>query len=180
MTRRLALVRHSQPVIDDRVPAREWHLSDEGRARSRSSANALLGLSARRIFTSDEPKAIETAEEIAHELELPVEIASGVHEHERPRLPFYEKPTWHRKIADLFANSDTLVLGHETANQARSRFAGAVDGLARSVPDEDLIVVTHGTVMSLYLAPKLGLDVFSVWMSLEMPDVRIVTLGAVV
>lgn len=180
MIRRLALVRHSIPAIDETVPANEWRLSDEGRTRCRDSVDTLRGLATRRIFTSHEPKAIETAEELGRELGLPVVIASGVHEHERPRLPFYDQSTWHRMVADLFAKPDTLVFGNETANQARSRFVEAVNELARSTPDEDLIVVTHGTVISLYLAQIIEQDAFTIWQSLEMPDVRIVPLDAAV
>lgn len=135
-----------------------------------------MGLSARRVFTSHEPKAIETAVEIARELELPVEIASGVHEHERPRLPFNGQSAWHRMIAELFAKPDSLVLGHETATQARSRFTDAIDDLTRSTANDDVIVVTHGTVMALYLAQKLGEGAFTIWQGLEMPDVRNVSL----
>jgi hypothetical protein len=49
--------------------------------------------------------------------------------------------------------------------------------LVRATEDEDLIVVTHGTVMSLYLSALLSMDAFQIWESLEMPDVRIVDLS---
>jgi len=42
----------------------------------------------KKIFSSSEPKAIETAEIIGNGLSLPVEIQPGLHEHDRSNVPF--------------------------------------------------------------------------------------------
>ena len=177
MTRRLALVRHSISEPDDAVPPSQWRLSAEGLVRAGDAVDLLRHLSASRIFTSYEPKAYGTATVIAQHLGLPVQTAPGTHEHERPRMPFYEAGAWHRLIQRFFANPDELVFGLETADHARERFKRATTSLSRQYEGEDLILVTHGTVLSLYLAEVLQEDPYSIWQGLKMPDVRVVALN---
>jgi hypothetical protein len=44
-----------------------------------------------------------------------------------------------------------------------------VDGLGPGA-----VVVSHGTVISLYVAQRTGLDGFEVWSGLELPDLVVV------
>jgi hypothetical protein len=38
------------------------------------------------------------------------------------------------------------------------------------LPD-DAVVVTHGTILSLYAAARTGRDAYELWRGLELPDV---------
>ena len=58
---RLVLVRHAMPDVRPEVPAREWHLGDDGRGAARNLGQ-MLPVGAR-LVASDEPKAIETLAE---------------------------------------------------------------------------------------------------------------------
>lgn len=172
----LILVRHSQPEITQGVPACEWRLSAEGRARCQPLAEEIAQRYAPvAIVSSDEPKAIETAALIARPLGLTAELRPDLREHEREAGPLLDARAFQAAIADLFARPEELVYGRETATQALARFSRAIGMVLAEHPVGDVVVVSHGTVMSLYLAATAGSDGYAVWRSLRLPDMRAVT-----
>lgn len=64
---------------------------------------------------------------------------------------------------------ERLVLGTETAGQAYGRFAGAINALVEEREDGNLAVVTHGTVMTLFLGHVAGVEPLSFWKRLGLP-----------
>ena len=173
--RSLVLVRHSTPEIRRDIPAAEWRLSTEGVARARAIADRLPVANAACVFTSCEPKAIETAQAIAAKLGLAVEQVPNLHEHQRPAAQMLPREEFDEAIRDLFARPGELVFGAETADQARRRFTMAVMRLlARAAGD--VVVVTHGTVMSLFVAEATGLEPFAFWKRQQMPFAVSLTL----
>lgn len=166
---RLLLVRHSVPEMNPAVPARRWRLSAEGRQRCLTLAGRLAEYKLDLIVSSHELKAIETARAVAHQLDLPFKTAVGVQEHDRSNVLNLDRFQFHEAVAQLFARPGELVFGRETAEQARQRFSRAIDHLLRLYPHANLAVVTHGTVLSLYVAALAGLDGYLVWQQLGMP-----------
>jgi len=166
----LILVKHSLPGIEPNEPAASWRLSAEGRRRCKPLAGALAGYSPYRIFTSREPKAIETGRLVAGWLDLPCSPADGLHEHSRLTVPFTSQAEFEAGIARFFAQPEQLVLGEETAVQAETRFTTAVRGLAALHPQETLILVSHGTVISLFYQSVVGQDPFPLWRKLGLPS----------
>jgi len=90
-------------------------------------------------------------------------------------------------MRDLFANPDAVVFGGESASAALARFATAVD---QAVSEEtgDVVVVSHGTVMSLFVASRARVNASELWavlglpsyVSLELPNHRIVEVIAAI
>lgn len=166
--RRLVLVRHSLPDIKRDVPAAEWQLSEAGKARAAAFGRQFNPGSARTIFTSEEPKAVGTARALASVWDLPVEATAGLHEHERPAAQMLSRDQFEDRVRQMFARPHELGFGTETAEQARRRFSMALMRLvARS--SNDVIAVSHGTVMTLFVAEATGVEPFAFWKSLEMP-----------
>jgi len=166
--RRLILVRHSVPDIRPDVPSAEWRLSPEGFARARGLARRVQPQGASAIFTSREPKAAETARAMAGEWGLEVEEVDGLHEHERPLVQIFPREVFEATIRELFNRPGELVFGSETAERARRRFTVAVMRLV-AARSGDVVVVTHGTVMTLFVAAAAGVEPFSFWKRQQMP-----------
>ncbi|MEW5869935.1 MAG: histidine phosphatase family protein [Chloroflexota bacterium] len=165
----LILVRHSQPEIDPRLPAAQWPLSAAGRERCQPLARALSAYPLHAVISSHEPKAIQTARLVAAALNLPASQAPGLHEHERPAAGLTNQEEFQAAVACLFAHPGQLVMGAETADQARQRFTQAVHALLAAHPGQNLAVVAHGTVISLFVAHACRLDPFPLWQSLTLP-----------
>lgn len=166
----LILVKHSLPEIVKNVPAREWNLSDVGREHARKLAEALIPYQPDMIVSSDEPKATQTAELVAQELNLPFQIVDGLHEHDRSNLLYLPRERFQQLVRRFFEQPDELILGKETATQALERFRQAVDSVLKSLENKNIVIVTHGTVISLYTAWLTECDGYELWCALDLPS----------
>jgi broad specificity phosphatase PhoE len=162
----LLLVRHSAPKVDPDVPSEEWRLSEEGQRRCAPLAERLARHEPRVLLASTEPKARQTAELVAPTLGLEVQLSDAVRETSRRTVGWLAPEQIDRGIRELFERPGEVVFGEESAEAALARFEAAVAGLS-----EPAVVVTHGTVLSLYAGPRIGRDAYELWSSLELPDI---------
>ena len=165
----LVLVRHSLTEMEADVPSAQWALSAEGRRRCHALARELVPYHLDRLFASSEPKAQETASLISQELDLPILLAGGLHEQERASVPFSTPEQFRAGIESLFNQPNELVFGDETANEATQRFSRAINWILGDNPAQNLAIVTHGTVMTLWLARTCGVSPFQFWRELGLP-----------
>jgi len=171
----LILIRHctSQPV--DGVDAQRWPLAPEGVKQAEALAPRLAPYRPSIIFSSYERKAVHTAEVIARALDLPYVLWPGLHEHDRTAIPYYDRDTFLELVHHFFEQPDALVFGHETATRALTRFQTALHDLMSAYPQRTVGVVSHGTVLTLLLAPLSGIDPFTLWDRLGMPAYAVLT-----
>ena len=143
---RLVLVRHGKPEVQtDSQPSR-WPLSELGRDATASLADKLRTFKFNKISSSPELKASGTAEVLAKELALEVEIDKDLAEHARHSTTFLPQAEFQDKITQLFSNPSKLVFGEETADEAFERFDRALDKASVEADGRDVLVVTHGTL----------------------------------
>ena len=164
------------PEVDAEAPASSWVLGGTGRHQAELLAERLTGLSPGVIWSSREPKAVETAEIVADCLGLPVRVADGLEEHHRAGVPFF--PTqreFESAVERMFREPDELVFGSETGSEALGRFSAAVYRIIEGV-ESDAVVVTHGTVMALYVAKVAHVEPMDFWRRLGLPSFVVLTL----
>jgi broad specificity phosphatase PhoE len=172
----LILIRHSQTRQVADVSSHQWILTDEGQARCKRLAEPLRPYALDRIITSEEPKAFRTGELVADILNIPCEKAPNLHEQRRSTAPYSPSvEVFQAQIQAAMNEPDKVLFGEETFNHARQRFSNQIDALLAQYPDQSLAIVTHGTVMSLYLAQISGEAVFPLWQSLDMPAYAVVS-----
>ena len=167
--RRLILIRHSAPEIDPDVPAKEWHLSQEGRRRCEKLARRLKRFSPDVFVSSVEPKAMETAQIVADRLGKPWEVAEGLHEHDRTKEPFTTQAEFEAKVVEFFTRPKELVFGAETADQAGLRFMKAVVDVLPRHGGENVAIVAHGTVITLFVSRISEIEPVPFWKQLGLP-----------
>lgn len=175
---RITVIKHARPVIDPAKPSRHWKLSDDGRASASKLAGVLQHAGLTRIFSSDEPKAIETAQVIAKALSIPHATAPDLHEHERDNVPHMRSGEFISAMEHFFRNPDQLVLGRESANQARDRITRAIGHIVEAHQTDPIAIVSHGTVLSLWLAGFTDRKPFDLWRAMGLPSCAIVDLDA--
>ncbi|MFW6039141.1 MAG: histidine phosphatase family protein [bacterium] len=168
--RSLILVKHSMPELQADRPAAQWRLSEDGRHRCLALARHLAAHAPVAIVASREPKAAETAMILAKHLNRPCVLADDLHEHERTNVPLMKPAEFQASVAAMLAEPDELVLGLETARQAQQRFARAVNRVLDAHPEGNIVIVAHGTVISLLLALRSGQDALAVWKRLGLPS----------
>lgn len=143
-------ITHPQIVIDPAVPVPKWHLSDKGRDRAAAAASLPWAAALKRIVSSDETKAIETAEILGRPHALVPEIAGHMGENDRSATGFLV-PDEFEKAADwFFAHPEESFRGWERAVDAQRRIVRAVeDVLAGHDPALPIAFVGHGGVGTL-------------------------------
>ncbi len=170
LAKHLILVKHSLPEILEAVPAREWHLSEDGRMRARALAGKLIRYQPEIIISSVEPKAQETANIIAENLGLEFSVVAGLHEHDRSGSPYFSKAEFQNLVQELFMQPNEFAFGNETANSALARFRQAVDVVLNVYADKNIVIVAHGTVISLYVSWLTGCNGYDLWKELGLPS----------
>lgn len=171
MKKILILVKHSLPEIVEQLPAREWYLSEAGRFRAEHLAARLAYYKPEILISSVEPKAMETAEIVASKLGLTMQVLDGLHEHERTTTPFLSRHEFQNAVQEFFLRPDELVFGGETANEAHSRFSRAVKSVLQNHETSTIVIVSHGTVISLFVSRLTGASELSLWQELGLPGI---------
>ena len=113
---------------------------------------------------------------MAAALGVPVRTADGLEEHHRRGVPYFQtRDEFESAVEQLFCSPDQLVLGEETASQALTRFTAAIDDVIEA-GQTDTVVVTHGTVMAIYVASVAGVRPMDFWRRLGLPSFVVLAL----
>jgi probable phosphoglycerate mutase len=171
MSGRLVLVRHGQSYgnvdkrLDTRPPGAE--LTPLGREQARDFARAAAsrpGLLLHSVAT----RAVQTAEEISAEVDVPASEVTGIHEVQVGEL---ENRSDDDAVAEFNAiyqrwhegEWDVPMPGGETANQVLDRYTPVLTDLRLRYLDDhewtsDIVVVSHGAAIRLTAAVLAGVD----------------------
>jgi broad specificity phosphatase PhoE len=171
----IILVKHALPEIIPTLPANQWHLSEVGRTQCALLADQLATYAPAALVSSLEPKALETAHLVAQRMHTNVQIVDGLHEHDRSNTPWLGSEEFARAVAAFFHRPAELVLGCETAQQASERFAKTMAEVTGRYVEQNVVVFTHGTVLSLYVARATGIEPFALWKRLGLPSFVVLT-----
>ncbi|MGI9110624.1 MAG: histidine phosphatase family protein [Gaiellaceae bacterium] len=175
--RRLVLVRHAQVRLDPELPPRRWQLTSEGRADAQRLARLDLFDGVEAVVTSPEPKARATAEPIARAAGVELDVEHDLREAERDASSVDDRAAFVARVDDWLNGSS--VPGWEERNAAAARIVACVERLL-AASRGDLVLVSHGAVLSLYLARLRGQTRVGLaeWESIPLPAVAVVDPAA--
>lgn len=173
----LYLVRHAEVLLRGDQPMTEWQLSPTGEQQARDLGHAPAWGGLTLIASSPEAKAIATAKPTAEAAKLELRIEPGLHEVDRGETPLVTRQEYDAHVAAHFASPDESVSGWETAASARARAVECIDRLKADAPGS-LCVVSHGLVLSHYLADLHGLPAPNLqeWRAIPLPGIAVVDI----
>ena len=179
MDNTLIFLRHAMPEVDKETPGSEWHLSESGRKAAEKLAGSGVFGDIDVIYSSEYKKAYETALPFAAHLGQTALLMPGLEEVER--RVYLPKKEFKRTLKASLADLDSCHTDWENARHALRRFRAAVDKIDKEQKDKRILIVTHGTVMSLYFAALEGkLDsVYKRWSALKMLSYGITRNGRI-
>ncbi|TSE08764.1 histidine phosphatase family protein [Mesorhizobium intechi] len=152
----LYYVTHPQVQIDASIAVPEWGLSDVGRARAVAMLDQPWVGAVRRIVSSGERKAMETAEILSSHLRLAVEVRERTHENDRSATGFLPPPEFEAVADQFFANPRESIRGWERAIDAQNRIVSEVAVVLDGNEADDIAFVGHGGVGTLLLLSLSG------------------------
>lgn len=170
MTKYLILVKHSVPEIEEGRHASAWPLSKEGQFRAHRLALELETYTPEVILSSDEPKARETAEILARHFQLDLKTVPDLREHDRSNVAYLPHDAFQASVREFFRHPDRQVFGCETADEAHARFYRVVHSILNEHKHHTIVIVSHGTVISLFVARLTGGSDVELWSKLGMPS----------
>lgn len=148
---------HPQVLIDPGTDVRRWSLAPAGMARVAALARAPGALSrSRRVISSDETKALETAGPLARALGLRPEIRPQMHENDRGATGFLPPAEFETVADQFFARPGLRVRGWESAEDAQRRILAEVEACLAGPQEGDILFVGHGAVGTLLFCALSG------------------------
>jgi broad specificity phosphatase PhoE len=173
--RLLYLVRHAEVILRGDVHPSDWALSPQGEADARDLARSPAWRSVTLVASSPEKKTRQTAEPIAAAARVDLRIEDDLREVERGMSGLVSAEEYPALVAAHFASSGDNVGGWERGADARTRAVACIESLLAE-PDEQLCIVSHGMVLSHYLAHVRGLEtpVVEEWRAIPLPAVAVV------
>jgi len=171
--RRLVLVRHAQARLDPELPPRSWELTAEGREAAEALARLGLFAGVEAVVTSPEPKARDTAEPIARAAGVELSVERDLREAERGASPVDDRVGFVARVDTWLAGA--AVPGWEARDAAAPRIVACIERLLAE-SSGDLVLVSHGTVLSLYLAWLRGQERVDLleWETIPLPALAVV------
>jgi broad specificity phosphatase PhoE len=143
-------ITHPQVKIDPQIAVPLWGLSEIGRKRTEDAVALGWPKEIGRFVSSEETKAIETAEILAEAAGISIEIADDMHENDRSATGFLPPPEFEKAADWFFANPDESFKGWERAIDAQARIVSAVEKiLADHDPTVPIAFIGHGGVGTL-------------------------------
>ena len=151
-------ITHPQVLIDPKVPVPDWGLSETGLARTRQAASLPWARQLCRIVSSEERKAVETAEILAEAAGIAPQTHATMHENDRSATGFLPPPAFEQAADWFFANPQESFRGWERAVDAQARIVAAVsEALIDHDPTLPIAFVGHGgvgTLLKCHLASR--------------------------
>lgn len=169
---KIVLVRHSKTIIEPEINSMLWALSDDGRQAAERLAQDPIFEGTEVIYSSQQVKAVDTANIIGATLQVPVLQEAGLAELSSVTSGFIEDyaGTIHR----LYAGEITNINGGETLNEALERFNRAVGSIAAKHADSSKIaIVSHANVLSLFTSQYSDKKAIDLHNTIAMPDVAV-------
>lgn len=174
-------LRHGETVKDPNTPAINWGLTDE----TQEALNKLAAESAfdtiEVIYSSNEHKAIKSAEPFAKKLGISIQQQDGLEEVHRGEAYLSDeefKALKQTKLEDRDSNPD----GGESSNTALKRFIAAMEEIDRNHENETILISSHGTILALYFCHVAGdfTNIFDYWGNIPFCGVGIIRGGEVI
>jgi broad specificity phosphatase PhoE len=162
------LVRHGRSAPHPDTPPETWVLADDALADIDALRSRLPDAAA--WFTSPEPKALGTARRLRG---ADVPVVDALAEHRRGPHWFDDPAEFRAAVRRVFARpTERAVSEWEPLADLEARLVPAVREILAKHPDEDVVLVGHGTAWTLLRSVLTGEEPdLEAWAALRMPDV---------
>jgi broad specificity phosphatase PhoE len=168
MRNKYLILRHAETIKDPNSHPKDWQLTPD--ALEKINEYILLGKFSNltKIISSSEPKAVATGKPIAEYLKLPILEMEEFVEVKREKKFFTDEEFLIQKEKELYKRNEK-VNGVESGNGAIARFKTGIEKIEQKYAEENILIITHGTIMTLFLADRKNdfSNIFMDWKNLK-------------
>lgn len=152
---KLIYITHPATHIDPQVPVADWHVSDKGKKQLKHLVEMDFWKKVRTVYSSQEPKALRTAEEITSRiptLKFPIMFGNeDLGEIDRCASGFLTKEKHEKAIEEFYLHPNKSYKGWETANDATARTMNVVSSIMADNVGKTVVIIGHGAVGTLLI-----------------------------
>jgi broad specificity phosphatase PhoE len=148
----LIFLRHAETKKDETLLDEQWTITDAGKKSAEKMADTGVFDDVDVIISSNMKRAYQTAEPFAARLGEKIIRVPEFNEISRRKAKMINKKDYEAIKARMFVDLDFAPGGWETARSALSRFKKASEKMDMKYENKKILIVTHGTVMSLFFA----------------------------
>jgi len=151
-------LRHAQTLKNPNLPVVDWGLTDEAQlvVEGLLKHEVFEGLDF--IFTSTENKAKKTAEPFVELFRVKAEEIAGLEEIKRGKSLMLSDKDFLELKTRMFEDFSLAPNGWESSSSALARFEDSVSELDQRYKNKKILIVSHGTVLTLYFAKLLQIN----------------------
>jgi broad specificity phosphatase PhoE len=143
-------LRHAETTVDPSLPSHEWSITPNGLRQARELAKSDVFGNIEGIVHSSEKKARQTADAFAEELAVDIYEIPELDELRRPHGDFLTNREYRSLVRETLMNWDHNVYGWESSTGALQRFVEGVKRINIMFYSRNILVVSHGLVLTLY------------------------------
>lgn len=169
MSKNIYIVRHCEAKGQ---PA-ESQLTEKGFKQAEELARFFSNIPIDRIVSSPFLRAIQSVEPLSKAIDKTIEVDDALAER---TLSSLDLPDWMEKLKATYEDLELKFEGGESSKEAMDRIVTVVEEALES-DAENIIIVTHGNIMSLLLKNYKNSFGFEDWKNLMNPDVFLLSRG---
>jgi broad specificity phosphatase PhoE len=158
MTNSLYFLRHAETKVVLSKPARDWSITKAGASLAKELATSVKFSEIDGIIHSSEGKAKQTAEAFAEGLDVQMYQLSGLDELARNHEGKLNDEEYRERVHRAFSEPEKSVPGWESAASALKRFEDAVRKVDIMFHQKNVLIVSHGLVLTLYFCKLKGFE----------------------
>ena len=150
MSNSIYFLKHAETAIDPSIPAHEWSITPNGLQQAHELAKSEVFGKIEGIVHSSEKKAWQTAIVFAEELEVEIYEVPEIAELRRHHGRHLSNVEYRRLVQQTLIDWDHNVHGWESGTEALHRFVEGVKRINIMFYSRNILVVSHGLVLTLY------------------------------
>jgi broad specificity phosphatase PhoE len=177
---KIIFFRHAKTAID--LKKKEWELSEEGKRETREMIQPEGFKGVDLIITSEEKKAIQTAEILNEKLQKEIIETMGLEELHRKGKMITSKQRYEEIVKKVLEEPQYRFQEWETSAEALKRFESAIKKLKEKYSEQTILIVSHGIVLTLYFGKLLDCstkELFRRWKKLTFNAYGITEKGMI-
>ena len=158
MTNSLYFLRHAETKVNLSTPARTWSITQEGARLTKELAKSEKLSVMDGIIHSSEEKAKQTAEIFAEGLDVQMYQLSGLDELTREHEGKLSDEEYRDRVRKTLTEPQKNIPGWESGESALERFEDAVRKVDIMFHRKNVLIVSHGLVLTLYFCKLKGFE----------------------
>jgi 2,3-bisphosphoglycerate-dependent phosphoglycerate mutase len=168
MKNKYLVLRHAETIKDPEKHPKDWLLTHEALDKINEYIKEEKFSHITKIVSSTEPKAVATGKPIGEYLSLPILEMEEFVEVKREKKFLTDEEFLIQKQKELELRNEK-VNSVESGDEAIARFKSGIVKLESEHENENILIITHGTIMTLSIADYKNdfLNIFENWKKLK-------------